>query len=125
MVHALLGLETLDDVLGHPVAGPSWEGFVIENLLDLAPVTTGAAYYRTTAGAEIDLVLDLPGGERWAIEIKRSLAPSLGRGFHLAYTDLGADRGFVVYAGTERYPLSDHVEAISLLGLARELVALA
>ena len=81
IVHALLALDDREAVLGHPVAGGSWEGFVVENLLSVAPERTAASFYRTAAGAEVDLVLDLPGIGRWAIEIKRGLAPRLDRGF--------------------------------------------
>lgn len=123
LVHALLGLSRLEDLLGHPAAGPSWEGFVVENLLAAAPQGATAGYYRTSGGGEIDLVLQLPGRDRpWAIEIKRSLAPKLERGFHEGFADLGAAQGFVVYPGAQRYPIAPGVEAISLtelMGLIR------
>ena len=92
IVHALLGLDDRDAVLGHPVAGGSWEGFVLENLLRAAPERAKASFYRTAAGAEIDLVLEMPGGRLWAIEIKRGLAPKLDRGFHHAREDLDPER---------------------------------
>src|SRR5690606_11074807 len=81
LVHALLGIGDREALLSHPVAGGSWEGLVIESLIAAAPSGTEASFYRTSAGAEIDLVLTLPGREPWAIEIKRSLAPKLERGF--------------------------------------------
>lgn len=118
IVHALLGLDNRESVLGHPVAGGSWEGFVIENLLSAAPDRTVAGFYRTSAGAEIDLVLQLPGGEAWAIEIKRGLAPKLDKGFHHAREDLQPQRAFVVYSGEERYPRGEGVEVIGLTELA-------
>lgn len=114
LTHALLGLGSLDEVLGHPVAGASWEGFVIETLTSVAPNGTQAYSYRTSAGAEIDLVLVLPGGALWAIEVKRSLAPRVERGFHHACADLNPQRKIVVYPGDETYPLSPGVEAMSL-----------
>ncbi len=73
IVHTLLGLDDRDAVLGHPVAGGSWEGFVIENLLGSAPERVKASFYRTSAGAEIDLVLEMLGGKLWTVEIKRGL----------------------------------------------------
>jgi predicted AAA+ superfamily ATPase len=114
IVHALLRLGSLDDVLGHPVAGGSWEGMAIESILAAAPEGTEAGFYRTAAGAEIDLVLELPGRERWAIEIKRSSAPKLERGFHHACQDLEPQRRFVIYSGTERYPVDRDTEALGL-----------
>jgi predicted AAA+ superfamily ATPase len=123
LVHALLRLPTPDDVLGHPVAGGSWEGFVIESLIGASPMDTDARFYRTAAGAEIDLLLTLPGNELWAIEIKRGSAPRLQRGFHQACGDLNPARRFVVYGGAERYPLDGDTEAISLSELSELLQA--
>lgn len=126
ILHALLGLRDLRAVTGHPVAGPSWEGFAIETLLSVAPYPTHPSYYRTVRGAETDLVPELPGKSRpWAIEFKRTLNPSraLGKGFHSARKELSPERSFVVYAGQERYSLAHDVEAISLremAGLVRE-----
>lgn len=115
LVHALLGLMTLDDVLGHPVAGASWEGWAIEALIGSAPAGTQASFYRTAAGAEVDLVLTLPGGAVWAIEIKRSLSPKLERGFHHGCEDLRAERRLLVYPGEASYPMSNGVEVLPLV----------
>jgi len=125
IVHALLGLRDKETLLGHPVVGSSWEGFVIETLLAAAPLETEASFYRTAAGAEIDLVLGLPGSRLWAVEIKRSLAPKLERGFHHACADLQPERSFVVYAGAERFPVGESTEAISLTDLGGILLAAA
>ncbi len=122
IVHALLGLKSMEDVLGHPIVGSSWEGFVIETLIGVAPQGTEASFYRTSAGAEMDLVLTLPGGRLWAIEIKRTLSPKLNRGFHQAYKDLNPDQCFVVYPGSERFPLSPGVKAINLVDLSYALL---
>jgi hypothetical protein len=120
IVHTLLGLDNRDAVLGHPVTGGSWEGFVVENLLSAAPERVNASFYRTSAGAEIDLVLEMPGGKLWAVEIKRGLTPRLDKGFHHAREDLKPERCFVVYSGEERYPKAEGIEVIGL----RELTAL-
>jgi hypothetical protein len=125
IVHALLGLEGHEDILGHPVAGGSWEGFVLENLLSAAPERVSASFYRTSAGAEIDLLLQVPGGGLWAIEIKRGLAPKLEKGFYHAREDLNPARSFIVYSGNERYKKADNVEAIGLRELSEELARLA
>ena len=118
IVHTLLGLDSRDAVLGHPVAGGSWEGFVIENLLSAAPERVNASFYRTSAGAEIDLLLEMPDGKLWAVEIKRGLTPKLDKGFHHAREDLKPERSFIVYSGEERYPKADGVEVIGLAGMA-------
>jgi len=125
IVHALLRLPTREDVLGHPVAGGSWEGFVVESLLAAAPEGTDATFYRTSAGAEIDLVLTLPGDVLWAIEIKRGSAPKVGRGFHQACADLSPAKQFVVYGGTERFPLNADTEAVGLAEMATLLQSFA
>lgn len=117
IVHSLLGLKSFDDLLGHPVAGPSWEGYVIENLLSAAPPDVQAGFYRTSAGAEIDLILSTGPKRLWAIEVKRSLSPHPSKGFWLACEDIEPDARFVVYPGTERYPLKDGLEAIGLIEL--------
>lgn len=123
LVHSLLGLPTLNDVLGHPVAGSSWEGFVIETLIAAAP-DASASFYRTAAGAEVDLVLDLGGRQgRWAIEIKRSASPSVSKGLHNAIADLKPSHTFIVHAGEDSFPLSDGVEAIGLSSLGERLRA--
>ena len=125
LVHALLGLADLNELAGHPVVGPSWEGFVIENLLAVAPPRTQASFYRTAAGAEIDLLLALPGNQGlWAIEIKRGLAPSLSKGFHHARTDLEPDKCFIVNSGDTRYPVAADIEAIGLRQMAELLLNL-
>lgn len=125
LVHALLGIETYDELLGHPVAGPSWEGFIIENLLAAAPSRARASFYRTARGAEIDLLLDLGGRHgTWAIEIKRGLAAKAAKGFYIAVEDLQPQKAFLVYSGTDRYPKGDGVEAIGVRDLADELRAL-
>lgn len=118
LLHALLGIDDFNALAGHPVVGASWEGFVIENLLDAAPERTMASFYRTSAGAEIDLVLELPGGKLWAIEIKAGRAPRLDRGFHNAFADLNPTRAFLVHSGDERFPVGENVEGISVLQLA-------
>lgn len=121
IAHALLGIRDKETLLGHPVNGQTWESFVIENLITAAPDGTEAHYYRTSNGTEVDLLLTLPGGELWAIEVKRTSAPKLERGFHSACADLGPQRRFYVYPGAERFPLDDRTEAIGVVGLANAL----
>ncbi|SHI00984.1 ATP-binding protein [Marivita hallyeonensis] len=104
LTHALLGIETSEALLGHPVVGGSWEGFCIENLIAAAPRGTEASFYRSSAGAEIDLILKLPGGALWAIEIKRTTSPKVTRGFHIAADDLDVAERLLVYAETREVP---------------------
>ena len=124
VLHSLLGLGTLDDMLSHPVIGASWEGFVIENLIAAAPFGTDAWFYRTRAGAEIDLLLNTPDRRLWAVEVKRSAAPKAGKGFELAASDLEADERFVVHPGREPFPLSRTTTAVPLVDLMARLEAL-
>jgi predicted AAA+ superfamily ATPase len=120
LVHALLGLADKEAVLGHPIAGGSWEGMAIENLLGAGGGQVEGSFYRTGNGAEIDLVLSWPGGEEWAVEIKRSLSPTPERGFHSALADLKPQRALIVYPGAESYRLTPPVEAISLTELCKQ-----
>jgi predicted AAA+ superfamily ATPase len=120
IVHALLGLTDQEQLLGHPVAGSSWEGMVIENLLAAAPEAAASWFYRTSAGAEIDLLLELGPRRLWAVEVKRSLNPQPAKGFHLACEDVKATERFVVYPGRERYRLDRSTEAVPLSALLQE-----
>ena len=123
LLHALLGLRSLEQLAGHPVVGESWEGYVIETLVSVLPPRATPYFYRTSAGAEIDLVIEHNDGTRWAIEIKRSLSARVSRGFHLACADLKPTRAFAVHAGDDRYPISETLEAISVRELAADLRA--
>lgn len=120
ITHALLGLESLEAVLGHPVAGPSWEGFVIEQLIAAAPQAE-ASFYRTSHGAEADLVMSLRNGETWVIEIKRSSAPAVSKGFHLAAADVGATRKLLVAPVGATYPVRDGIEVMNPLTAVAQL----
>jgi predicted AAA+ superfamily ATPase len=121
LVHALLGIGSADALLGHPVVGASFEGFAIENVAAACATEATCHFYRTSGGAEIDLVLAWSDGSLWAIEAKRSLAPRVERGFHAACEDLLPARKFVVYPGQERWPLSEGIEAIGLADLCAEV----
>jgi predicted AAA+ superfamily ATPase len=121
ILHCLLNIQTYDDLLGHPIIGPSWEGFSIENILSNLSIDQ-VSFYRTARGAEIDLVIDW-GVNRglWAVEIKNSLAPKPPRGFYTACEDLKPKRSFIVYPGNERYPISNDAEVISLREMCLEI----
>lgn len=123
IAHALLNIENLNALLGHPVVGGSWEGFVIENILSVAPPRTQPYYYRTVGGAEMDLILEFADGRKWAIEIKRSSAPRLSKGFHIAAGDINPDRKFAVYSGRDTFPMGNGITAISLSGMMKEVMS--
>ena len=114
VVHALLGLSTLDALLGHPVAGSSWEGFVMEQLINAAQQAE-VSFYRTSNGAEADLVLTFRNQQTWVIEIKRSSAPTLSRGFYQAATDLRAVRKLLVAPVAQTYPLKEGIQVVDVM----------
>lgn len=121
ILHALLAIADKETLLAHPVVGASWEGFAIENLLSSTPAGVTGYTYRTSAGAEIDLLLVWPDGSRWAVEIKRSLKPRPERGFHSACDDVQPARRFVVYPGDDSYPVAEKTTAVPLREFARML----
>ena len=119
ILHALLNIEDYNDIYGHPVVGQSWEGFVVENIINSVPDRTEVGFYRTLVGAEIDLVLQFPGKDKlWAIEIKNGLSVRPQKGFYIACEDLKPDHCFIVYPGNERYPVADNIEAIGMIELS-------
>ncbi|MDX1917434.1 MAG: ATP-binding protein [Rickettsiaceae bacterium] len=125
ILHALLGIESYDDLMSNPIVGNSFEGFVIENIVSVIPHRTKTSFYRSSAGAEIDLILELPKNKGlWAIEIKLGLNPKPSRGFYSAIRDLKPKRSFVVYSGNENYPISEGVEAIGLFEITKILKGL-
>lgn len=121
VLHALLELQTMDDLLGHPVSGLSYEGHCIASLVQAAGTRRVPYFYRTHAGAEIDLVLEQGGRPEIAIEIKRSTAPNPDKGFGVACDDLGIVQRYVVYPGTECFPLRQGATALGLRELAQLL----
>ena len=122
IAHALLNVSNYSNLLGHPVVGGSWEGFVIENILSVAPPGVQPFYYSTPGGAEIDLILEFPNTEKWAIEIKRSSSPSLSKGFYISCDDIKPQRRYVVYSGNDSFSMGEGITAISLNGLMMELL---
>ncbi len=119
LLHSLLNLPTLNDVLGHPIAGASWEGFAMEAILAAAPDGTKPHFYRSATGHEIDLVLELSASRRWAFEFKKSLSPKIEKGFHVACADIKAERRILVYPGQDVYPGTGGMEVMPLLDATR------
>jgi len=124
LVHALLNIRDEEALLSHPVAGPSWEGFVIENLVAAAPFQTVPLFYRTAIGVEVDLLLEMPGYGLWAIEIKRGSTARPEKGFFIGAKDVKATRRFVVNSGNERHTISDGVEVVGLAEMSSILAVL-
>ncbi len=121
LTHALLRITKFNDLLGHPVVGGSWEGFVIENILSVAGSRVQPYFYRSAGGAEIDLVLEMSPKERWAIEIKRNSVPGLRKGFHMACEDIKPSKRFVVYGGQDSFSIEKGIRAMSLHDMMREV----
>ncbi len=115
LLHALLGIRNQEELLGHPVVGSSWEGLLMENILNALPSTATPTFYRTSAGAEIDLVIDFGARERWAVEIKRSLrSPAPSKGFYIGCADIKATRQIVLYPGLESFRIDAKTEVMPL-----------
>ncbi len=114
ILHRLLMIQDFQHLLGHPVVGYSWEGFVIENILNSLSDQWQASYYRSAEQTEIDLILE-KGNEKWAIEIKRNLTPKVPAGFIRASEDIKATRKFLLYNGTETFPMNGEIEAMGIL----------
>ncbi|MFY0653547.1 MAG: ATP-binding protein [Cyclobacteriaceae bacterium] len=123
LLHTLLNITDLEMLLSHPIIGMSWEGFVVENILNTTDSSHFPAYfYKTSSNNEIDLILERPNNEIWAIEIKRTFAPKITKGFRQASQDIQSNKNFIVYPGYERFPLSENIEAIGLQELMKELI---
>jgi hypothetical protein len=121
IVHALLEIPDLHQLLGHPVVGGSWEGFVIETLIRTAGSSAKPHFYRTHDGAEIDLVFERGGRPETGIEIKRSSAPKPEQGFTIACDDLGLARRWCVAPVGTAYPIRAGIEVMPLEEAVRRL----
>jgi predicted AAA+ superfamily ATPase len=121
LLHALLGIEGHNDLLGHPVYGASWEGFVIEHILPLLPAWK-ASFYRTSSGVEIDLILE-KGTHRIAVECKGSTAPQVQQGFWNAVDDLALHDVWIIAPVKEAYPIEQRVKVAPLHHLIEHLIA--
>ncbi len=114
LAHWFLTIRNIDDLRGHSVRGASWEAFVVENILRELRDHWKFSYYRTRAGAEIDLILELPNSRTCAVEIKFSTAPKVSRGFYEGCKDVGATEKYVIYPGEERFPLATDIDALGI-----------
>lgn len=123
ILHRLLGINSNDALLSNPVLGKSWEGFVIENIHSILPNRAETYFYRTAAGAEIDLVVKMPSSEIWAIEIKYGVAPKIGKHYSQTCDDVGATYKYILYGGEDEFPVGHDIQIISLPGLMERLNA--
>ena len=122
LLHGLLGIRDFENLLGHPIIGNSWEGFVLENLINCSPVGTKSSFYRTSGGAEVDLVLELPGKQApWVFEVKHGIMGKLNKGFYYAVEDVAPEKSFVVHKGKDSFPIDQQTEALSLFDACKML----
>lgn len=121
ILHRLLGINSYDALLSNPVLGKSWEGFVVENIHSVLPSRAETYFYRTAAGAEVDLVVKMPSSEVWAIEIKHGVAPKPGKHYSQTCDDVGASHKYILYGGDDEFPVGNDVKIISLSGLMERL----
>ena len=123
ILHRLLGISDYDALLSNPILGKSWEGFVMENIHSVLPRLAETYFYRTAAGAEIDLMIKMSNSEIWALEIKHGHAPKIGKHFNQTCEDVGATRKYVIYGGDDEFPIGNDVRMISLPKLMQALQA--
>jgi predicted AAA+ superfamily ATPase len=116
LLHSLFDLESAGDICGHPKVGASWEGFVIEQLVAVTG-SLSAYYWATHGGAELDLMLMIQG-QRFGFEFKHSDAPEATKSMHTALQDLGLQHLWVIYPGSETYPLSDRITVLPISGVS-------
>jgi len=121
ILHRLLGIHRYDALLSNPVLGKSWEGFVLENIHSVLPSRAETYFYRTAAGAEIDLVIIMPSSETWAVEIKHGVAPKIGKHYSQTCDDVGAAHKYILYGGDDEFSVGNDVKIISLARLMAKL----
>ena len=123
ILHRLLSIGNHDTLISNPIIGKSWEGFVVENIHSVLPRFAASYFYRTAAGAEIDLVIKMPNAEVWAIEIKYGIAPKIGKHYSQTCDDIGATHKFIVYGGDEQFPVGDNILVISLPNIMEKIIS--
>lgn len=117
LLHALLGIESLNDLAGHPVLGASWEGWVLEQIAQLIGAQWQLSFYRTASGAEMDVVAER-GTKKIGFEIKFSSAPKPSKGFWSAMSDLQLAHAYVIAPVQSGYPLARNVDVVPAAELA-------
>ncbi len=113
ILHYLLKIHDMEDLYGHAAIGASWEGWCIEQVCANLPGTAEVTFYRTGAGAEIDLLIRTSASKpAVAVEFKRSLKCTMTKSFRNAFQDVQPAKGFFVYPGDERYAVAENVQAV-------------
>ena len=123
ILHRLLSIGNFDALLSNPILGKSWEGFVVENIHSVMPRLAESYFYRTAAGAEVDMVIKMPNGEVWAVEIKHGVAPKIGKHYSKTCDDVGATHKFIVYGGDDKFTIGNNVWMISLPKIMENLIS--
>ena len=123
LLHALLGIGSVTELQGHPVVGASWEGMVVEHIAAAAPTGSELNFYRTAAGAEIDIVLTI-GDKRIGFEAKFASAPKPARGFWQSSEDIGLQHSYLVAPVRQGYPIGPSASVISLADVAGVVAAI-
>ena len=121
ILHYLLNIKNHEELLGNPIIGKSWEGFVIENIHSILPPDTETYFYRTASGSEIDLVIKFSPKNIWAVEIKHGISPKLSKHFHEACNDIKATEKYVIYSGKEEFPIGNNIKIISLIKFMKKI----
>ncbi len=123
LLHALLGLKRIDQVLAYPRFGFSWEGFAMEEIIRQAQADHDAYFYKTHAGAELDLLV-MRGGRRYGFEFKFQDRPRPTRSMHVVLGDLKLAKLWIIYSGDRSYPLGERIEAIPLKDCGKAIAEL-
>lgn len=121
LLHLLLGIREVNDLMGHPCSGASWEGFCIEQICNQLPEGSQVSFYRTAAGAELDLIIE-SGTRKIGVEIKFSATPKVTKGFWQACEDVAVHKAYVMAPVREGWPMAGNVDVISPMGIASLLV---
>jgi len=121
LLHSLTGVTSMDSLINQLLVGPSWEGFVIEQIIATLREEYEYYFYRTHQGAECDLLLVKNGVVKTAIEIKNTLSPKLSKGMQISMEDTGAEKGVIICRISDGYPLSEKVRAVGLMKFLKDV----
>jgi uncharacterized protein len=124
IMHTLVGIRDIDDIVSHLLCGASWEGFVIEQIVQHLPYGAQVSFFGSSDGVEVDLVIENLKCGTIAVEIKRTLSPSISKGFHIACEEIKAAKRFYVIPEGDAYPLGKETDAVGLSAFLKLLPTL-